>query len=47
VKRLGDTPVVDRFSAGDATIEVAAKAEDRTLVAAGFMTELEGRTSRG
>ncbi|MGH9214544.1 MAG: hypothetical protein ACRD2C_28340 [Acidimicrobiales bacterium] len=44
VKRLGDTPVVDRFTSGDATIDVAAKAEDRTLVTAAFMTDQEGRT---
>jgi hypothetical protein len=47
VKRLGDTPVVDRLNSGDVTIEVAAKAEDKALVGAAFMTAREGRTSRG
>jgi hypothetical protein len=32
VKRLGDKPVVMEFAAGDAKIEVAAKAEHRALV---------------
>jgi hypothetical protein len=47
VKRLGDTPVVHQFTSGDATVEVAARAEDRTLVTAAFATEQEGSTSRG
>jgi hypothetical protein len=46
VKRLGDTPVVERFTSGDATLEVAAKAEDRALVTPALLTEQEGGTSR-
>lgn len=33
VKRLGDNPVVIKFAAGNAEIEVAAKAEHRALIA--------------
>jgi hypothetical protein len=32
VKRLGDNPVVIRVTAGGATVEVAAKAEDTELM---------------
>ena len=38
VKRLGDEPVVVGFASGDATIEVAARAEHRALMAGPFST---------
>lgn len=41
VKRLGDSPVVIELASGDATIEVAAKAEHRALVTGPFTTEPE------
>jgi hypothetical protein len=36
VKRLGDQPVVARFEAGEATVEVAAGDDDRTLLVGPF-----------
>ena len=39
VKRLGKTPVVIEFTANDAKIEVAAKAEHRTLVTGPFTSQ--------
>jgi len=36
VRRLGDSPVVIELAVGDATIEVAAKAEDQALATGPF-----------
>jgi hypothetical protein len=36
VKRLGDHPVVVRLKAGDATVEVAARGDDRALLVGPF-----------
>ena len=38
VKKLGDDPVVIEFASGDARIDVAAKAEHRSLVTGPFAT---------
>jgi hypothetical protein len=42
VRRLGDTPIAAEFTSGDATFEVAAKAEHQSRVAAPFAPEPAG-----